>query len=52
MAETKKVNCPGCGEMVIPYPVGTTDDDGNWSYSHTECPIGSCGHVFAPSELK
>jgi hypothetical protein len=52
MGVSKEIKCPECGEMVIPYPVGMTDDDGNWEYAHTECPVGKCGHIFTPSELK
>jgi rubredoxin len=47
MPET--ILCPDCGERVTPEPVGYTDEDGNWEYDHTECPV--CLHVFSGEEL-
>lgn len=35
--------------MVIPQPVGYTDDDGEWNYEHTECPL--CEYIFHSNEL-
>lgn len=36
--------CPSCGERVMPDVVGKTNEEGEWEYDFTECPI--CGHIF------
>ena len=43
------VLCPSCQTEVVPQPVGTTSDDGEWEYEYTECPM--CEYVFLAREL-
>lgn len=44
------ISCPECKEYVVPKPVGNVNDDGEYEYMHSECPL--CERTFVASDYE